>query len=62
MPARAILLLTTDVVAQRLVENRLEVPPLLLAPEVPMDFCCTCCAWRYELQFQDDSKLQAQGR
>ena len=30
MPALAILLLTTDVVAQRLVENRLEVPPLLL--------------------------------
>ena len=30
--------------------------------EPPMDCCCTCCAWRYALQFQNDSKLQAQGR
>ena len=30
MPARSILLLTTDVVTQRIVENRLEVPSLLL--------------------------------
>ena len=30
--------------------------------EPPMDCCRTCCAWRYALQFQNDSKLQAQGR